>query len=377
MRPISLQLLLLLAMSACSSPADEGGDGGSPEFTRNVRLGMNTSTAAFHPYMPEAIRLASAQGVGWIRLSCGWQRIEPADDAWSFASCDSLVQHVRAQDMQVVFQFNTANQWCTSAPATETGLADREMYPPCDYDQYSEFVYRVVSRYGARSNSLGGDYGRNQVMHWEVWNEPDLRFYWRMPPPRPQSDAPAEYAKLLDIAHDAIKSADPAASVLLGGLALGGGTVDPQFFDKIMADPQHPASSNFDIANFHTYASKTNAAAQLRAVKARADNRPVWITEIGFPSDPELQRKYSHYTQYPAGEAGQAAYLTDVIPHLLANGADKVFWYTLVDPVRDVTNFCAHGVLYISGYQCSDRSDVPVTAALSRKQAYGAIAQIR
>lgn len=316
--------------------------------------------------MLDAIALAHDAGAGWVRLSCGWQRIEPQNNQWKFNSCDALIAAVRNAGMEIVFQLNTANQWCTTAPTTETGLAERELYPPCDYKEYRDFVHHVVSRYGPRSNNLGNGYGRAAVRHWEVWNEPDLRFYWRMPPPRPQTDAAGEYARLLDVAHDAIKNADPVAVVLLGGLALGGGSVDPLFFQKIMADPQHPAGGNFDIANFHTYENRAGAVAKLQQVKAQAGGRPVWITEFGYSSLPAYQR----LAQYGTGEAGQAAYLEDVLPALLAAGADKVFWYTIVDPARDASQFCAHGLLFVAGYQCSDPASIPLSATIVKKQAY-------
>jgi len=72
-------------------------------------------------------------------------------------------------------------------------------YPPNDYHQWSELVYRWVRHAMER-------YGKDQVQSWkwEVWNEPDIG-YWQ--------GTPDEYYKLYDYATDAVKRALPEARV--------------------------------------------------------------------------------------------------------------------------------------------------------------------
>jgi xylan 1,4-beta-xylosidase len=72
--------------------------------------------------------------------------------------------------------------------------------PPKDYNKYANLVYawvkHCISRYGLKEV---------QSWYWEIWNEPDLNFYWK--------GTTAEYIKLYDYAADAIKRALPTARI--------------------------------------------------------------------------------------------------------------------------------------------------------------------
>src|SRR5213075_2474222 len=54
------------------------------------------------------------------------------------------------------------------------------------------------------------------IQAWQIWNEPNLKKFY-IPYPSPKS-----YAKLLDISHDAIKSVDSQAQIIIGGLTGNG-----------------------------------------------------------------------------------------------------------------------------------------------------------
>ena len=84
----------------------------------------------------------------------------------------------------------------------DTGWA----YPPSDYQEWSELIYRWVRH-------LAGRYGTAQVAkwEWEVWNEPDI-FYWH--------GSVADYNKFYDYTVAAVRRALPNARV--GGPATTG-----------------------------------------------------------------------------------------------------------------------------------------------------------
>ncbi len=79
-------------------------------------------------------------------------------------------------------------------------------YPPKNYDEWSELVYRWVRHMVER-------YGADEVVRWEweVWNEPDI-FYWH--------GTFEEYCKLYDYTVEAVRRALPRARV--GGPATTG-----------------------------------------------------------------------------------------------------------------------------------------------------------
>ncbi|MBD0367266.1 MAG: beta-xylosidase [Flavisolibacter sp.] len=73
-------------------------------------------------------------------------------------------------------------------------------FPPKSYEKYAELVYQWVKHCIQR-------YGKAEVesWYWELWNEPDLAFYWK--------GTVDEYIKMYDYVTDAIKRALPAAKV--------------------------------------------------------------------------------------------------------------------------------------------------------------------
>jgi len=87
-------------------------------------------------------------------------------------------------------------------------------YPPGDYHQWADLVYRWVQHAAER-------YGKEQVQswNWEVWNEPDIG-YWQ--------GSRDEYFKLYDYAAEAVKRALPQARV---GGPDSTGPVDPHAAD--------------------------------------------------------------------------------------------------------------------------------------------------
>ena len=72
-------------------------------------------------------------------------------------------------------------------------------YPPKDYGKWAELIFQWVRHSVER-------YGSEEVAawYWEVWNEPDSR-YWQ--------GTTAEYCKLYDYTADAVKRALPAARI--------------------------------------------------------------------------------------------------------------------------------------------------------------------
>ena len=73
-------------------------------------------------------------------------------------------------------------------------------FPPKSYEKFAELVFQWVKHCVER-------YGKKEVesWYWELWNEPDLSFYWK--------GTTEEYIKMYDYASDAVKRALPTARV--------------------------------------------------------------------------------------------------------------------------------------------------------------------
>jgi hypothetical protein len=113
-------------------------------------------------------------------------------------------------------------------------------------------------------------------------------------------------------------------------------------------------------------ASAAHDHARLRAFFAahQAANKPLWVTEFGYPSD----RAYQYDRVYRSGPTSQASYLSRALPALLDGGAAKVF-VTLRDNLAG--QFASEGII------AGAVTDPPQTAPLVvRKPAFTALRRL-
>ena len=92
------------------------------------------------------------------------------------------------------------------------------------------------------------------VTVWEMWNEPDLPFFW---------DASlSDYARLLKVGYLAAKHADPNAAIMFGGLAMwqNARLLRPACWISLLATPWRSSQDYFhDIMAIHNYSRSRNA----------------------------------------------------------------------------------------------------------------------
>jgi len=130
------------------------------------------------------------------------------------------------------------------------------------------------------------------VIGYEVWNEPDDAPYWH---PAPSA---AAYAALLRAAYPAFKAGDPSALVSTGGMVAND-------YDFLQALYDNGAKGSFDAVGVHTdnaclttdpreyYREPSGRIGrysftgyrEVRATMlAHGDDKPVWMTELGWPT---------------------------------------------------------------------------------------------
>src|SRR5829696_8018849 len=149
------------------------------------------------------------------------------------------------------------------------------------------------ARYAAAVADLASQLkGRNVA--YEIWNEPDETTFWHNGP------QPAEYAVLLKAAYPAIKGADLSAVVLVGGLTGNNFEFVEHLYDN-------GAQGSFDGVGVHTDTaclttdpreyyrepsgrigrySFTGYREVRRTMLDHGDDKPVWMTELGWASRP-------------------------------------------------------------------------------------------
>ena len=125
---------------------------------------------------------------------------------------DGIIDAYRARGIHPYLEIGFMPQALSSAPA---GVPYRRPwsangpkgngtggwnYPPRDYAKWAELVYQWTCHNVER-------YGRAEVerQYFEVWNEPNLDFYW--------AGDPQEFYRMHDVAIDAVRRALPSARV--------------------------------------------------------------------------------------------------------------------------------------------------------------------
>ena len=129
-----------------------------------------------------------------------------------------------------------------------------------------------------------------KVEAYEIWNEPDLRYF------NTKDAAAAEYAELLKAAYQTIKQNDPDVTVLGGAIAFR-----TEYIDGMM---KAGAGSYMDGLSVHYYLGTSAPEKRARnrlddyrdvLVKYGYDKMPVWVTETGWANsnvDEQTQAQY-------------------------------------------------------------------------------------
>jgi len=228
--------------------ADEGSSELRPDLPwgLGVYLYRNGNDEGGHRNMARVAAAAQAAGVKWTREEFQWARIEPRKGAFDFSFYDKLVETAQRHGISVYALVAYWTPW--TKPYEEEGFRD-----------YCNALREMVRRY------------KHVIKHWEIYNEPNI-FFWSGPRER--------YPALLKMAYDTVKAEDPDAQVL--GCSTAG--IDTKFIQMCL-----DAGAPFDVLTIHPYRGalhESSFIAELNAARQQVGGRPVWITEMGWPTIP-------------------------------------------------------------------------------------------
>jgi hypothetical protein len=197
---------------------------------------------------------------------------------------------------------------------------------PASSAPYARFLSALVYRYGPGGRFWAANPGirRVPIRRWQIWNEPNLPFYWPQPFAR-------SYVSLLRAAHDAIKRADPSATVVLAALT----NFAWRAIGQIYRIPG--ARSLFDIVTINGF-TKTPAHVMLylrlmrdALIHLGDGQKPLIYTELSWPS---AKGKSPMHWDFNTTESGQARNIAAVLPMLGAQRASlgllSFYYYTWV-----------------------------------------------
>lgn len=319
---------LIARVQAAAPPNSPGHD--SP-FGVASNLG-NRVRSDEHRAMTTLMREA---GVRWAREEISWDRVQfeqhgpyrwGGDENGMF-NYDQAIELQRQAGINVLGLLAYNPAWFKSKnPVLDAWLSD-----------WGDYVYNVVARYGRE---------RDQIRYWEVWNEPNLRPFGYEHGLYTIHD----FVRVLDVARAAIKTADPDAVIVLGGVADIWGqpptAEDYDSFDYLRMLHDAGGWNSFDILGWHPYRpappeavlhrrgpdmSFADELRTMEALLAELGPKPVWITEVGFSAFTGI---------FGVSEADQAALLQRMYVQALAHPMiEKLFWYDMRNDISSHTYY--------------------------------------
>lgn len=274
-----------------------------PVITRDF-FGINGVTYLHYRNSPEATATAERRmalmkriGVATDRGDLWWSVVETERGRWDWRHTDWLFDFFQRHQTGFlpILAYNEAG--AKHSPAS-----------PEEWKRFADYARRAVERYKDRGVAVG----------WEVWNEPNIPTFWQ---PAPDAD---KYAALLKETYRAIKQADPRTTVVGGAINMA----DVNFLEELA---RRGALDAMDVLSFHPY-SLADGPEQMhlqrqirnfRTVLARHGKArlPVWITEIGWHSNPAR----------PETVAKAAACLVQTHVIAAAEGIERLFWFNVQD----------------------------------------------
>jgi Beta-galactosidase len=278
-------LAVIVGVLALASPAAATRGGGS-----NGPDALTIGVVPQRAYGESDTRSMRSAGIESVRAWLSWAQVEPDAGEFDWKSFDGIVEtNARGGVTTLPYLFGTP-AWAATMddqPCFGSGCMAYAPRTEETRDAYAEFAAAAVRRYGPG----GAFWGQHRALTprpievWQIWNEQNLSSFWA-----PAVD-PAGYGELVLAAAPAIRSEDPRAEIVLGGLT---GTETNQrrmstaaFLRRLYAVPGIGAAT--DGVAVHPYNRKVSGAVhQVRTARriadAYGDDAGLWVTEFGWAS---------------------------------------------------------------------------------------------
>jgi len=277
-----------------------------------------------HASPPDSrLKLMRVAGITWVRdWTLKWHQVQKSEGGpFDFEMGDRMINRVLKAGMHVLCVLpHPATPWCTTAPSgpprTGTARALRRTlsYMPSDVEKFGAYVGACVSHF------------KDRVKVWEILNEPGHM-------------KPEDYAKLLSVAYEHAKAADPDCRVI-GGCSAGPAN-KLSWYRTLF---EHDGLRHMDIVNLHPYpgcspgrAYEQKLIAFNQCMDCIGRRLPIWNTEYLYCSDDDPLPTVTPRNK-PAGScpdeltAANAMVQYNIV--FLCQGTEKLFQHTNHWPLR-------------------------------------------
>jgi len=298
----------------------------SPEYGMQAFLWWRPEVAS------RDLQMIRAAGFTWVKQDFAWREVEgAAKGVFDWSRTDRIVEDCNREGIDLLVRLDRQPHWARRDGA-ENG-------PPDNYQDFADFCYAVASRY------------RGRIRAYSIWNEPNLAREWGGQKPNA-----AEYVRLLRVAYQAIKRADPNALVISAGLTPTGtwteeATPDDMYFDQMYQAMGGRSEGYCDLIGLHAPGYKAPPEASpdevaqnpawgqqrffcfrhvedMRAImlKYGDGDRQVAVLEFGWTSDPVNPS----YSWHRVSEEEKADYLVRAYQYAKANWSPWIGLMSLI-----------------------------------------------
>lgn len=277
---------------------------------------------------------ASIMGFNWQKHLLYWKDYQPSPAAEpDFSAFAPLVESARQHGMHVLVRVDEPPAWANGGAHNA---------PPTDPATFGRFLGKAAR------------YFKGKVDAWEIWNEPNVAYEWGGTSPNADT-----FAELLRAAYVEIKTADPAAVVVMGGVSTTGGDFEDlnpppshigdlgyitrlarasqrlgPLFDALGSHPYggpYPPEQDYTIDNTTTPVGLYFRRPELQReawYRVTGQWLPVWITEFGWITDWGMGCQWDSHPQgrnaQKVTEQQQADYLVRAFTYARQHWSDWV-----------------------------------------------------
>jgi Glycosyl hydrolase catalytic core len=290
-----------------------------------------------------------AADVRFLRFPFFWPILEPEDpdgrsprESIEFSRFDPLVLEAARRGIRIFPYVYGTPPWVAKAatvPPTESAEGKRG---------WKRLLRAVRDRYGPGGSlwDENPDVEPRPVKWWQIWNEPNSTAFWNQ-----GKRAPERYAELLRISDLALDRGPGTPRVVAAGLF--GSPPHGMYMHRFLRQlyDVKGIEKHFDVVALHPYGPTLGGTRlQMRlghreVERARDRRTPVWVTEIGWPTEGHPDNPY-----YTTPEQ-QARRLEAAFDLMLANRKHwrvrRVVWYTWRDnQVNPECDLCRYAGLF-------------------------------
>ncbi|MGH2851693.1 MAG: hypothetical protein ACRDLP_13885 [Solirubrobacteraceae bacterium] len=239
-------------------------------------VGINVAaTSGDYLASPNVLAAIGGARPSWVRVFIGWNAVEPAQGDFDRAAIAGYQRFFSELPPGTHVDVDLEG-----TPAWAAGGSTDIRTPPASDATFAGAINYLANAFAGRVNA------------WEIWNEEDSTAWW--------TGTPAQYVGLLKAAYPAVKSADPSATVLVGGLTGN----DATYLQALYASG---AQGSFDAVGVHTdtacnvtspsvyefdrgtqtinqYFFLGFTAVHAAMVAAGDGAKPIYMTELGWSS---------------------------------------------------------------------------------------------